>query len=58
MSAAMTLAEQRASAERFVERWKAAEGNEDREARSFWIELLHDVLGVSSQRACWTSSGA
>ena len=48
MSAAMTLQEQRAAAKRFVERWKAAEGNEDREARSFWIELLHDVLGISN----------
>lgn len=44
----MTLAEQRAAAKGFVERWEAAEGNEDREARSFWIELLHDVLGVAS----------
>ena len=31
---------------KFIKRWQAAEGNEDREARSFWIELYQDVLGV------------
>lgn len=29
-----------------MERWQQAEGNEDREARSFLIELLQDVLGI------------
>lgn len=48
MNTTMTVPEQRTAAKRFVERWIAAEGNEDREARSFWIELLHDVLGVAS----------
>lgn len=32
----------------FVERWKTAEGNEDREARSFLIEFLTDVLGIEN----------
>lgn len=44
----MSLTEQRVAAGNFIERWKAAEGNEDREARSFWIELLHDVLGIAN----------
>lgn len=42
----MTPAEQKAAAKAFVARWQAAEGNEDREARSYWIELLQDVLGI------------
>lgn len=44
----MTLNEQKKAAKQFVERWKAAEGNEQREANSFWIELCHDVLGIAS----------
>lgn len=32
----------------FVARWKSAEGNEDREARSFLIEFLTDVLGIEN----------
>lgn len=48
MNTTMTVPEQRTAAKRFVERWRVAEGNEDREARSFWIELLHDVLGIAS----------
>ncbi|WP_165046345.1 DNA methyltransferase [Adlercreutzia sp. ZJ138] len=32
----------------FVERWKSAECNEDREARSFLIEFLGDVLGIEN----------
>lgn len=39
-------ANQKQAAKKFVERWQQAEGNEDREARSFLIELLHDVLGI------------
>ena len=31
----------------FVEYWKAAEGNEQREANSFWVELA-EIIGVSS----------
>ncbi|MGN0077492.1 MAG: DNA methyltransferase, partial [Coriobacteriales bacterium] len=29
-----------------MKRWQEAEGNEDREARSFWIELYQNVLGI------------
>ena len=32
----------------FVERWKAAEGNELREANKFWVELFGEVLGVAN----------
>lgn len=39
-------ANQKQTARKFVERWQQAEGNEDREARSFLIELLQDVLGI------------
>nr|WP_296011114.1 DNA methyltransferase [uncultured Adlercreutzia sp.] len=35
-------------AQDFVDRWKNTEGNEDREARSFIIEFLTDVLGVEN----------
>ena len=35
----MTPTEQKAAAKRFVERWQQAEGNEQRESNSFWIEL-------------------
>ena len=44
----MTPTEQKAAARRFVERWQAAEGNEQREANSFWIELCQDVLGMAN----------
>ncbi|MDO5297458.1 MAG: N-6 DNA methylase [bacterium] len=39
--------ERKVAIKKFVERWQKAEGHEDKEARSFWIELFHDVLGVS-----------
>lgn len=42
----MNPTQQKAVAKEFVKRWQAAEGNEDREARSFWIELYQDVLGI------------
>ena len=31
----------------FVEHWKAAEGNEQREANSFWVELA-EIIGVTA----------
>ncbi len=37
---------QKQAAKAFVERWKAEEGNEDRQARSFWIEFTQKVLGI------------
>ena len=44
----MTPQEQKKAAKAFVKRWKAAEGNEQREANKFWIELFHEVLGVAN----------
>lgn len=44
----MNQAEQRAAAKKFVERWKAEEGSEDRQARSFWIELCQEVLNIAN----------
>lgn len=37
---------QKQAAKQFVERWKTEEGNEDRQSRSFWIELTNKVLGI------------
>lgn len=42
----MSPTEQKKAAKQFVERRKTAEGSEDREARSFWIELCQNVLGI------------
>ena len=42
------MASSKKAAEEFVERWKTKEGSEDREARSFWIELCGEVLGVAN----------
>lgn len=39
---------QRQAAKRFVERWQAEEGNEDRQSRSFWIEFAQDLMGISN----------
>ena len=39
---------QRQAAKRFVERWQAEEGNEDRQSRSFWIELAQDLMGITN----------
>lgn len=44
----MTPNEQKKAAKEFVARWKAAEGNEQRESNSFWIELCMNVLGISN----------
>lgn len=44
----MTPNEQKKAAKDFVARWKAAEGNEQREANSFWIELCMNVLGIAN----------
>ena len=44
----MNANEQRKAAREFVARWQAAEGSEDRESRSFWIELCQNVLGIAS----------
>ncbi len=42
----MNPAQQKAAAREFVNRWQEAEGNEDREARSFWIEFAQELLGI------------
>ena len=42
----MTDAEQREAARQFVNKWRGKEGNEDEEGRSYWIDLLHNVLGM------------
>lgn len=44
----MTPNEQKRAAKDFVARWKAAEGNEQRESNSFWIELCMNVLGIAN----------
>lgn len=44
----MTPSEQKKAARDFVARWKAAEGNEQRESNSFWIELCMNVLGIAN----------
>ena len=41
----MTDAQQREAARQFYYRWQG-KGKEDEDARSYWIELLQDVLGV------------
>ena len=38
----------KAAVKKFVERWQQETGDEDSQARSFWIELLQDVLGFKS----------
>lgn len=44
----MTPTEQKSAAKKFVERWRNAEGNEQRESNKFWIELCGEVLGISN----------
>ncbi|WP_108775617.1 DNA methyltransferase [Lactimicrobium massiliense] len=41
----MTDAEQREAARQFVNKWKNG-GDEMKDSHKFWLELLHDVLGV------------
>ena len=47
MTSSNQMARRQASRE-FVSRWRGEEGNEERQSRSFWIELFQDVLGVSN----------
>ena len=42
----MNPLQHKTAAREFVVRWQAAEGNEQREAQKFWIELLGEVLNV------------
>lgn len=41
----MTDAEQREAARQFVNRWMG-KGKEDEDGRSYWIDLLTNVLGI------------
>ena len=41
----MTDSEQREAARQFANKWKNG-GNEDQDGRTFWIELLQNVMGV------------
>ena len=41
----MTDAQQREAARKFFYRWQK-KGKEDEDARSYWIEILSDILGV------------
>ena len=41
----MTDAQQREAARQFIYRWHG-KGKEDEDARSYWIEILTDILGV------------
>ena len=43
----MTDAEQREAAHQFVNKWKDKAGKEDEEGRSYWLDLLEKVFGVS-----------
>ena len=45
-SASMTVAERKRAAKAFVERWLALPCVEEEHSRSFWIELLEQVLGI------------
>lgn len=44
----MTAAEQKRAAKNFVARWESLPCVEEEHSRSFWIELLQDVLGVQN----------
>jgi type I restriction-modification system DNA methylase subunit len=41
----MTDAQQREAARQFINKWQG-KGSEDEDGRSYWIDLLHDVLGM------------
>lgn len=42
----MATSRQKQAAQKFIKRWKQAAGTEEQEDRSFWIELLQEVLEV------------
>ena len=44
----MTDAEQREAARQFVNRWMG-KGKEDEDGRSYWIDLLTNVLGMDNE---------
>lgn len=44
----MNPAKQKANAKNFVKRWQSESGNEEEQSRSFWIQLLEEVLGLQN----------
>lgn len=44
----MNPVQQKANAKKFVERWQNEPGNEEEQSRSFWIQLLEEVLGIQN----------
>ena len=42
--------QQKKAARDFVDYWQAAEGSEEAESRTFWLELFEDVLGVRNAK--------
>lgn len=42
----MNPAQQKVNATEFIERWQSEPGNEEEQSRSFWIQLLEEVLGI------------
>ena len=44
----MNPAQQKANAKKFIERWQNEPGNEEEQSRSFWIQLLEEVLGIQN----------
>lgn len=53
----MTDAEQREAARQFVNRWMG-KGKEDEDGRSYWIDLLTNVLGISQMiKQLWQHTG-
>ena len=43
----MTSAERRESVRQFINRWQGR-GNENQDARSYWIEIFTDILGIDN----------
>lgn len=43
----MTDAEQREAARQFINKWNG-KGNEDEDGRSYWIDILQNVLGMEN----------
>lgn len=44
----MNPVQQKANAKKFVEHWLKESGNEEEQSRSFWIQLLEEVLGITN----------
>lgn len=44
----MNPAQQKANAKKFIERWQNEPGNEEEQSRSFWIQLLEEVLDIQN----------